>query len=98
MKSGLECFRGRVAVGLLIVGVLGLAWWWWKQPKTDRELFQVRCSSCHELRTQRLCEFAPPLRPLIVQVMRRQHGADQVIGSAEAVRIENYLREKFKCP
>ncbi len=96
MKSGLGCCRAKVAVILLIVGVAWVSWWW-RQPKTDEELFLVRCSSCHELRVQRLCEFEARLRPYIVNVMREQHGADQVIDSDEAIRIQRYLREKFRC-
>jgi len=81
----------------LVICTAGFAWWWFNLPRTGEELFQVRCSTCHELRSTRLCEFAPELRPAIVQVMRRQHGADEVIDINEAVLIENYLREEFKC-
>ncbi len=79
-------------VMMIIAGV-----WWLRQPKTDEELFQVRCSGCHELRAQKLCEFDANLRPHIVAVMRQQHGAEQAIDSDEAVRIERYLREEFRC-
>jgi len=83
-----------------VIALLGLAaWaWWWQQPRTPEALFRVRCSSCHELRRERLCEFAPSLRPAIVGVMRREHGADEVISEGEAVVIETYLRERFECP
>lgn len=91
-------YRPTVAIVLpLACGLLAWAWWW-HQPKTPEALFQVRCSSCHELRRERLCEFAPSLRPAIVGVMRREHGADEVIDEREAVMIETYLRERFICP
>ena len=81
----------------MVCAVLG-GIWWWQLPRTPEELFRVRCSSCHELRSKKLCEFAPALRPAIVGVMRREHDAADVIDDREAVLIENYLREQFKCP
>ncbi len=96
MKPGSRCFQGSL-IGIVILSGL-LVWIWWRQPRTPGDLFQVRCSSCHELRRQRLCEFAPSLRPAIVGVMRREHGADEVISKREAVMIETYLRERFICP
>ena len=97
MTNGWRCCRVSLRFGLLVVAVSGALWWWQRQPKTDEELFRLRCSSCHELRVQRLCEFEPSLRSKIVGVMRSQHGADQVIDETEARRIENYLRERFRC-
>lgn len=97
MKLGSTCFRGSLA-GMVILGG-SLAWGWWRlQPHTPEELFLARCSSCHELRRERLCEFVAPLRSTIVGVMRREHGADEVISEGEAEVIETYLRERFKCP
>ncbi|WP_428605264.1 hypothetical protein [Sedimenticola sp.] len=72
--------------------------WWSMLPRTPRELFLARCSSCHELRIARLCEFEPALRPAIVEVMRREHGADQVISDEEALAIRDYLKESLICP
>lgn len=96
MKPGSTCFQVSL-MGIVILSGM-LVWFWWRQPRTPQELFQVRCSSCHELRRERLCEFAPSLRPAIVGVMRREHGADEVISDAEAVMIATYLREQFECP
>jgi hypothetical protein len=79
----------------LLAGALA---WWWMQPRTSQALFRVRCASCHELRIERLCEFEPALRPAIVEVMRREQGADQVISEAEALVIQHYLKEEFQCP
>lgn len=90
-------FRLAVVIALPLLCLAAWAWWW-HQPRTPEALFQVRCSSCHELRRERLCEFDPSLRPAIVGVMRREHGADEVIDEPEAVMIETYLRERFTCP
>jgi hypothetical protein len=84
--------------GVLLTLLAGAFAWWWMQPRTPQELFKARCSSCHELRIERLCEFEPALRPAIVEVMRREHGADQVISEAEALVIQDYQREEFQCP
>lgn len=97
MRPGSICFRASLIGVPLLCGVLGWIWWW-QQPRTPEELFRVRCSSCHELRSEKLCEFAPALRPAIVGVMRREHGADEVIDDDEAILIEAYLREQFQCP
>jgi hypothetical protein len=84
--------------GVLLTLLMGVLAWWWMQPRTPQELFRVRCASCHELRIERLCEFEPALRPAIVEVMRREQGADQVISEAEALVIQHYLKEEFQCP
>jgi len=78
--------------------VLWIGHWGLTLPRTPEELFQMRCSSCHELRIARVCEFAPALRPAIVDTMRRMHGADEVIDEGEAVIIREYLEVELKCP
>jgi len=101
MKSGSTCCpvkRSWMAVGLLLVLAAMLSWNRWNRPRTPQALFQARCSSCHELRVERLCEFAPALWPSIVQVMRREHGADEFISAEEALTIQHYLKEEFVCP
>ena len=86
-----------VVVGGLLI-VLWIGHWWMTLPRTPEELFRARCSSCHELRTARVCEFAPELRPAIVDTMRQLHGANEVIDDEEAVVIRRYLEESLKCP
>jgi hypothetical protein len=101
MKSGSTCCPTRrvwIITGLLFIILASAAIWWWIQPRTPQELFRARCASCHELRAGRLCEFDQALRPAIVEVMRREHGADQVISAEEALIIQQYLKEEFICP
>ena len=86
-----------VAVGFVLAAA-GSAYWWMNLPRTPEELFRVRCSSCHERRVSRLCEFDQNLRPGIVKVMRKEHGADEVISEREAILIRHYLKETFRCP
>ena len=99
MKSGLKCcpVRARVIIMLSIIIATGIVYWGRIQPRTPEDLFRVRCTSCHELRAQRLCEFAPELRPAIVEVMRHEYGADEIISQDEAELIEQYLRDVFQC-
>lgn len=88
-------------IGMALFGLIGAMWtlWWWMaQPRTPEELFRVRCSTCHELRTVRICEFAPELRPAIVETMRRMHGADEVINDEEAESIRHFLEVSLVCP
>lgn len=100
MKSGSACCRNRWTwmISAVLFVILTAAAWWWIQPRTPQELFRTRCSSCHELRAVRLCEFDQALRPAIVEVMRRQHGADKVISAEEALIIQQYIKEEFICP
>lgn len=85
-------------MGLLFFILAGATVWWWIQPRTPEELFRARCTSCHELRIEQLCQFAPALRPAIVEVMRHEHGADQVISAEETLIIQHYLKEELLCP
>jgi mono/diheme cytochrome c family protein len=71
---------------------------WATRPRTPEALFKTRCAACHELRTDRLCEFPPALRPAIVDTMRHLHEADRVIDDAEAAVIRRYLEESLPCP
>ena len=75
----------------MALSVLGAVLW------APAELFRARCSECHELRTARVCEFAPELRPAIVATMRRAHGADEVIDEEEAVLIARHLADPALC-
>ncbi|MEA3278274.1 MAG: hypothetical protein U9Q81_23880, partial [Pseudomonadota bacterium] len=93
--------RRLTAIALALGGSFAVLWtghWWVTLPRTPEELFRARCSSCHELRTTRVCEFAAELRPAIVDTMRQLHGADEVIDDEEAVVIGRYLEESLICP
>lgn len=99
--NGWRCWGDKwLRVGLLLGGVAMLLWWgyWWATlPRTPEALFRVRCATCHELRTARVCDFSPELRPAIVETMRRAHGADQVIDDQEAELIAHYLSDPALC-
>lgn len=77
--------------------VCGFIYWWWQQPRTAEEMFRARCSACHELQLKRLCEFPQEIRADIVKVMRREHGAADVISEQESLMIQDYLKVEFKC-
>jgi mono/diheme cytochrome c family protein len=102
MTNGWPCWKGRRLYIAALFGALGailwVVYWWATLPRTPEALFQVRCSACHELRTARVCEFPPHLRPAIVDTMRRLHGADKVISSDEALAIGRYLEDSLICP
>lgn len=101
MTSGWRCWRDRwqwISIGL--AGLATAAWlghWWATLPRTPRALFETRCASCHELRTERVCEFAPELRPAIVDTMRQMHGAGEVIDEREARIIATFLGDPALC-
>jgi len=101
MTNGWRCWKGRqLLTGAILAGLAALPWvgyWWATLPRTPDALFRARCSSCHELRTARVCEFAPELRPAIVKTMRLLHGADQVIDDDEAIIIARYLGDPALC-
>ena len=101
MRNGWPCWkgRGRLAGAVLAVSaaLLWIGYWWAGLPRTPEALFRVRCSTCHELRTARLCEFARELRPAIVDTMRFVHGADKVIDDGEARLIAAYLKSPNLC-
>ena len=85
---------------LSILGLIGAligGYHWATRPRTPEALFKARCSACHELRTERLCEFPPAQRPTIVDTMRRLHEAAEVIDEEEAVIIRRYLEESLVC-
>jgi hypothetical protein len=84
-----------VAGALLLAAGLG-AWYWALQPKTPRELFEVRCSSCHalpDLTDYRREDMAP-----LVDFMRTHNGASRVISDGEAPRIVAYLEQLKGAP
>lgn len=94
--AGVGRRHGLLAVTLILLAWLG--WWWINLPRTPREYFEVRCSTCHELPLKELCKRSAPERAPIVKTMRSLHGADEVISDEEALIIVNYLEESFQCP
>ncbi len=98
MTNGSRCsLRAMVLSVVALLVIVGSLIWWLRQPQTPRDYFEARCSSCHELRTEKVCEFPSMIRPQIVDVMRREHGADEVISEQEARIIKNFLAEELQC-
>ena len=99
--SGWICYpvkRKWLITIVLVLLIIGAAYWWYQQPRNAQQMFEVRCSGCHQLQRQLLCQYAPPLRVSIVETMRRSHGADANINEVEAAMIKNYLEMELKCP
>jgi mono/diheme cytochrome c family protein len=79
--------------GGAIIGVIGGALgWWWNQPRTPEELYKARCAACHALPD--LSSYAPEDMASIVDTMRQQNGAADVISENEAAKIITYLENK----
>ncbi len=99
MKSGWRCYLNKKAAlpVLIVLLILSGIYWWRQQPETPQQMFEVRCASCHELQIEKLCEFPSELRADIVDVMRRDHGAAEVISEHEARLIQQYFRGEFRC-
>jgi hypothetical protein len=100
MTNGWRCWKvdGVRAVTVLVAVALLAAggWWWLSIPRTPKELFQARCTTCHAL--PNLCVYHPERRPMIVNTMRQERGATEVIDDAEAQMITTYLRSELRCP
>ncbi len=83
----------RLPAGILAIAALagagGAAWDRLRPPRTPRELFQRRCSHCHEL--PRMNQFGKRNMAGIVRTMRTHNGADKVITEQEAAVIVKYL-------
>lgn len=77
-----------VITGLLIV-VAG-AWWWASVPRTPKELYEARCSSCHALAD--LSRLRAEDMVAIIETMRHRNGAASVISETEAKEIVEYLK------
>jgi hypothetical protein len=69
--------------------MITIGWWWWEQPKTPKEIFEVRCSTCHEFPD--ITPFEDHQIPLLVKTMREKHGASEVIDDQEAEMIVDYI-------
>lgn len=100
MTNGWRCWKANgVRAGAVVVAVMLLAtggWWWLNIPRTAKELFRVRCSTCHAL--PNLCVYHPERRPAIVTTMLRERGAAAVIDDTEAQLITAYLKGDLVCP
>lgn len=81
---------------LVLLLALYLVSWWIGLPRTPREFFQARCSTCHRLPD--LCPYTPVQREDIVVTMRTQHGAGDIIDDEEAQIIGTFLKEQLECP
>lgn len=82
--------------GVVLLILLSLLWWWVNLPRTPRQFFEVRCSTCHRLPD--LCRYSPDQRAGIVVTMRTRQGADNVIDDEEAEIITTFLKERLECP
>lgn len=81
--------RIMVVVTGLVVVITGV-WWWAGISRTPKELYEVRCSSCHalaDLSRHRLEDMVA-----IIETMRHRNGAASVISETEAEEIIEYLR------
>lgn len=77
------------AVAGLLVVIVGV-WWWAGIPRTPKELYEARCSSCHALAD--LSRHRSEDMVAIIETMRHRNGAASVISETEAEEIIEYLR------
>jgi mono/diheme cytochrome c family protein len=82
-----------LAVGAMFSAfVAALAGFWlrsYNQPGSPRELFEVRCSTCHA--SPDLQGYTTREKRGIVMTMLRERGADKVISNDEAAQIIGYI-------
>ena len=76
-------------VFLLVIAIGGLHIWYQSEPKTPKEMFEVRCLTCHDLPD--LSQFTTRERRGIVMTIIRERGAGKVITPAEAEQIIAYI-------
>lgn len=76
-------------LGVVCVLFVIIGWWWLEQPKTPKEMFEVRCSSCHVLPD--LSRFEDHQIQPMVETMREKHGAAEVINDQEAEMIVDHI-------
>lgn len=74
--------------GLLVV--IAALWWWADTPRTPKQLYETRCSSCHALAD--LSRLPAEDVVAIIETMRHRNGAAAVISEAEAEAITEYLK------
>ena len=77
-----------VITGLLVV-IAGVGWWA-SIPRTPKELYEARCSSCHALAD--LSQHRSEDLVAIIETMRHRNGAASVISESEAAEIIGYLK------
>ena len=75
----------------LVVGGGAMVWHYLRVPRTPKELFERRCTQCHNL--PNMGQFGRRNMEGIVRAMREKNGADKVITDEEAVVIVRYLEE-----
>jgi hypothetical protein len=72
-----------------VVAVAGAYFWMQPSPETPRELFNIRCATCHE--RPDLAGYTASEKQGIVLTMLRERGANQVITADEADKIIEYI-------
>ncbi len=77
-----------VVTGVMVV-ILGV-WLWIGIPRTQKELYEDRCSACHALAD--LSRRPSEELVTIIETMRHRNGAASVISEAEAQEIIEYLK------
>jgi mono/diheme cytochrome c family protein len=73
----------------LVVALIGFWLQPYNQPASPRELFEVRCSTCHA--SPDLQGYTAREKRGIVMTMLRERGADKVISNDEAAQIIGYI-------
>lgn len=82
--------RVLTAVAGLLVVIAGV-WSWAGIPRTPKELYEARCSSCHALAD--LSRHRSEDMVAIIETMRHRNGAASVISETEAEEIIEYLKD-----
>lgn len=80
-------------VVMFVTGALAVIagfWLWIGVPRTPKELYEVRCSSCHALAD--LSRHPADELVTIIETMRHRNGAASVISETEAEEIVEYLK------
>ena len=100
MMNGSICYRDKkiILLSIMALAISSSIYYRLKTPLTADALFSEKCANCHELQRASLCEFPRDIRPLIVDVMRQQHGAADLIDEQEADLIKRYLEDELSCP